>query len=283
MDYLQDNKNLERGVQYEIQMKHYLETLYPNGCVYLWKDVPINDLIELNLIKDTLGIQDKLHGLMDIGCDIIIKNNKKFIFVQCKNYTDKDVCMADIKTFGIFVATLWNVTGLLLTNTNISKNLQKLFAADNRVTHLKVSYKEPNLKLFDHNAIDNKLNPIIPIENIKLTPRQYQLDAYHALKNLKRAIIQMICGMGKTYISIMLSQNYDNIIILSPLKGFAEQTLNIYKKELTGRNYILIDSEGTRDVSKIILGSKNIISATFRSADVVLKIIDKLANVCNCR
>lgn len=152
-----------------------------------------------------------------------------------------------------------------------------LFAGSDGLIHLQVKYKEPDVI---PGVINNELNHVIPEEpNIKLTPRQYQIDAYNALKNLKRAILQLICGMGKTFISIMLARHYDNIIILSPLKAFAQQTLNRYKLELTDRNFILIDSEGERDVDKIILREKNIISATFKSADVVLKLIDKLKNV----
>ena len=59
--------------------------------------------------------------------------------------------------------------------------------------------------------------------------------------------------MGKTYTTSLIAKYYDNIIILSPLRYLAFQTLEQYKKYL-GKEYspILISLDGKRKIKDII-------------------------------
>jgi len=96
------------------------------------------------------------------------------------------------------------------------------------------------------------------------------------------SILSIPCGMGKTYISSLLAKDYDNIIILSPLRCLAQQTLEQFKKYM-GNSYepILISIDGTRNIQKInsYIKDKNIFSSTYCSVDIIISIIDKLKNV----
>ena len=71
---------------------------------------------------------------------------------------------------------------------------------------------------FIHLPIEN--NIMIP-KNI-FVPYDYQLDAVDKFniyyKNNNNAILQMPCGCGKTYTSFLISESYNIIIIISPLK-----------------------------------------------------------------
>ena len=88
--------------------------------------------------------------------------------------------------------------------------------------------------------------------------------------------------MGKTYTTYLMAKHYDNIIILSPLRYLAFQTLEQYKKYL-GSEYspILISLDGKRKLEDInnYIKDKNIISLTYDSVDVLIQIIDKLNNI----
>ena len=65
-----------------------------------------------------------------------------------------------------------------------------------------------------------------------LKPREYQIEAYNALKDKQRTVLQLPCGMGKTLISIMLASLYELVIFISPLKAFCEQNMNSFTKQL---------------------------------------------------
>jgi ERCC4-related helicase len=85
--------------------------------------------------------------------------------------------------------------------------------------------------------------------------------------------------MGKTYISSMLGKDYDNVIILSPTRALAQQNLEKFKEYLkTAYNYILISIDGKTNIDEIdkILKSKNIISSTYDSCDIINLLIAKL-------
>jgi len=79
-----------------------------------------------------------------------------------------------------------------------------------------------------------------------------------------------------------MAKHYDNIIILSPLRYLAFQTLENFKNYL-GREYapILISIDGKRNIEDIksYMKDKNIFSSTYDSIDIVIQLINKLQNV----
>ena len=62
--------------------------------------------------------------------------------------------------------------------------------------------------------------------------------------------------MGKTYTSILISENFNNIVILSPLRTYACQLLDVFCKKLKTHTSNLISSDGSRDLN-IILNNKH--------------------------
>ena len=71
--------------------------------------------------------------------------------------------------------------------------------------------------------------PIFNIDNQIITPRDYQLEAFFLLKNEHRSILEMPCGTGKTLVTYLISLNYDNIILISPLIATTDQLMVHYK------------------------------------------------------
>ena len=91
----------------------------------------------------------------------------------------------------------------------------------------------------------------------------------------------MPCGTGKTLITYLISLNYKNIILLSPLISTTEQLITHYKNYYSTCkepiNYTIINSQNTRDINIIDLSqNKNIIGSTFHSCDVINKLLEKL-------
>jgi superfamily II DNA or RNA helicase len=157
--------------------------------------------------------------------------------------------------------------GILYYTSKLSHNLKSF----NPVDEVEFIRKEFNEK------VNN-------VENVKI-PFDYQIDAYEKLKDSNRAILNLPCGMGKTFTSIMISKEFNNVVIISPLIAYAKQNLEKFQEEFTNEsyNFILVNSEGTRnsnEILKIIKNQKNnVLSFTYKSVDILLEIIDSLKNV----
>ena len=87
----------------------------------------------------------------------------------------------------------------------------------------------------------------------------------------------MPCGTGKTLTSYLISEYYKEIIIISPLKQFAKQNLDKYIEYGYKNNSLLIDSDGTRDISEVKKFMKEnkengfLLSLTYCSVDIIIK------------
>ena len=246
---------LQQGTNYEIYIRDIIKEKY-SEC-WLWKDIPSKILLELEFIKD---IKNKCD---DIGCDILCKKDTgEYEYIQCKNYStlgiDNTITINDLSGFYNFVAEnsieipIVYYSGVLSSQINCRKK--------------KIKYI--NL-------------PYIKIGNKDIKPRDYQIEAYNTLQNENRSILEMPCGTGKTLVTYLISLNYKNIILLSPLISTTEQLIthykNYYSKEKEPINYTLINSQNTRDINTIELSqNKNIIGSTFHSCDVINKLLEKL-------
>ena len=124
--------------------------------------------------------------------------------------------------------------------------------------------------------------------NLISTAYDYQLDAYQKISEIfklkNRSILQLPCGLGKTLISMMVSLDYQQIIIISPLKQYCIQNLEKYKSEIKFKDYesLIIDSDGTRDTDYILefikKNNKIIFSVCYKSCDILYKILNNLNN-----
>ena len=264
--------NQEKGLNYEIFIKNYLEEDFQNQA-WLWKDIPEYNLKDAGLLNDWnlhryIRKENKINGLPDLGTDILLKCNNTYKLIQCKNYGPKNyVNINDLAGFyGMMVH--FKKDGILYYTSKLSHNL-KSFKPVNEVQFIRKEF------------IIEKNNNTKSIKE----PYDYQIDAYEKLKDSNRAILNFPCGMGKTLTSIMIAKNYDNIIIISPLIAYAKQNLERFQEEFDDKNYnfILVNSEGIRDSNEILKiiknQKKNILSFTYKSVDILLEIIDSLKNV----
>ncbi len=107
-------------------------------------------------------------------------------------------------------------------------------------------------------------------------------NEYYADKDNTKSVLVMPCATGKTIISCYVSKPYDVVIFISPLKQYAEQNIARYKSYDQDREYLLIDSDGTRDISKIkkfILDNKKVmLSVTYKSCDMIVQLFNILVN-----
>ena len=247
------------GTSYEYFVLENIKKEYEQ--VWHWKDFPEKLMYENNLIKnyDTF-----CKYRYDIGADLVAFKNNKYYFIQCKNFNET-ILMECLAGF-YFLLYEYNLTGVLYYNGTLSQRVKDL--SSGKIEFINLPF--------------NNMTIIEPLINNSIIEREYQIEAYNKLKDKTNCILSLPCGMGKTHIATMLSNNYNNIIILSPLRALALQTLEYFKIQL-GITYepILISVDGKRDIQTIYkyIKQKNIISSTYDSADIVVEIINKLNNV----
>jgi len=245
------------GFTYEYFVLDKIKDDFDN--VWHWKDFPEKLMYECNLIKD-YDIFCKYR--YDIGADLVAFKDNKYYFIQCKNYNDT-ILMENLAGF-YFLLYEYNLTGILYYNGKLSQRVLDL--STNKIKFINMP--------FNNSTID-----IIQDIEKPLIVRDYQLEAYNKLLYKSESILSLPCGMGKTYTTYLMAKHYNNIIILSPLRYLAFQTLEQYKKYL-GSEYspILISLDGKRKLEDInnYIQDKNIISSTYDSVDILIQIIDKL-------
>jgi superfamily II DNA or RNA helicase len=118
--------------------------------------------------------------------------------------------------------------------------------------------------------------------NIEYKPYDYQIEAYEILSNYfkenKRGILSLPCGCGKTYTSYLISNNFSQIIIISPLREFANQNLNRFIEYGYNEKSLLVDTDGERNLDNIkdfIKKNKRLlISTTYKSIDLIKDCLD---------
>ena len=257
-------ENYLKGLTYEKHIKTHLLT--NNNQVYLWNDIPLDIFISSKIFENYENkllfrrrSTDDAHNVTDTGCDILYYDEKikQWIIVQCKNYT--------------VTVTLDKLAGFydLLLSTGLSGELYYTSRLSEPITR----YKKKMIRFNHHPTAENNN---IKNDYKKLVPYDYQINAINKLKLHKRSILHLPCGMGKTLIAIKWSEQFDIIIIFSPLKQHAQQNLERFKNELDNYdNYILVDSDGERDINNIkkSINKKIILSATYKSVDVISELI----------
>lgn len=261
--------NQIKGLNYEIYIKHFLENETRQS--WLWHDIPEFQLRKAGLLGDwnefrKIKKDNKINGHPDLGCDVLLKDNENYILVQCKNFESNSVTIHHLAGFHAMVL-YFNMEGIVFYTSKISSQLKW--------------YKQnPKIQFIKQEMIENKIE-IIPS---KLQPYYYQIEAFNHLKDSNRSILSLPCGMGKTLTAIMIGRNYNNIILISPLISYAKQNLERFQNELSNEKYqsIIVNSDGTRDVDEILTKlskkSKNILSFTYKSVDILVDLLNKLGD-----
>jgi len=268
----------EKGDVYEQYILAYLYSEdtninNTNRYVWLWSDIPEEVMCDVGLIGNWNQYRlqrkaNRINKLPDVGCDIFMIDNDSRYLIQCKYYDSSN---------SVKIEDLAGWHGMLL---DYPEMLGDLYYTSKLSENIKARKPNPRIRYFHkpyESSIATETNPI-PIENKnkKLEPRDYQLNAYNALKDKQRTVLQLPCGMGKTLISIMLASHYELVIFISPLKAFCQQNEERFTAQLPDYKTEIVDSEGTRNIetlkSILAVGGKIALFATYKSVDVIMEL-----------
>ena len=278
--------NTEKGTKYEIFIRDYLKNDDTNNIAWLWKDIPESHLRKVNILgnwnefrlfrKQIKETEKKENILIDTGCDILLKNNDKYTIIQCKNYTNNNITIECLSGFYMTLCH-YDLDGIVYYTSKLSNNIT-IQKPTNRIQYIKKNFNDIILNNNQKESYSSLIDK----------PYDYQVIAFQNIKkefeNKNRAILQLPCGLGKTLISMIVGLDYDQVIILSPLKQYCAQNLERFKSELKYKDYeeLIIDSENCRDLDYLIKFIKNnkkiFLSICYKSCDILYEILNKLNN-----
>ncbi len=270
-------QNIIKGDVYEKYIRNYVDTFKDVFCVWLWKNIPEQVLFDNGLITDfnihrlnrLKSKNDNENKLVDVGIDIIQHNNDdSYIFIQCKHYKNT-LHVHHLAGFFMMMSYHSDKCGIVYHSTNkLSRHI-----TDNN-TNKKIKYVCKSM---------NSKKIVVPQ---KIEPYSWQkiiikkIQKYYTKHN--KGVLAMPCATGKTMISCNVAKQYKHVIFISPLKQFAQQTKKRYTEYDPDRKSLLVDSDGIRDTKTIIRFIKKnkdiMLSSTYKSCDIILKILPKLKN-----
>ena len=177
--------------------------------------------------------------------------------------------MEHLAGFMCWLFSLHNLNGYVYYTNKLSTNLKELPKND-RIKYIKLPYEKTQNK---------------EIKIIKSF--DYQIEAFNKFneyfKNNNQGILSLPCGTGKTFTSYIISEKYNQIIIISPLKQFAKQNLDRFIEYGYKNKTLLVDSDGERDMKEIKKfiksNDKCLISCTYDSVDVIYPNLKYMNNV----
>lgn len=289
--------NIVKGTSYEYYTHDILNSLDGHKA-WLWKFVPekilrkagiLGDWNSFRLLKKSFKEEKEENPLIDIGTDIILEKNNEYIIVQCKNYDNKNYVTIQ-KLAGFYHSVVhYQLKGIVYYTSKLSNALLKAKPNSN-IQFIRLVFD--NEIEYTNNLFSNKefINSEKNLTNLIDSPFDYQIEASDKLKNVfiqqnkNRAVLQLPCGLGKTLISMIVGLNFNQVIIVSPLKEYCIQNLDRFKSEIKYNNYqeLLIDTDGTRDINEINdfikKNNKIVLSVCYKSCDILAKVLTILNN-----
>jgi len=160
--------NAEKGAEYERFVCDYINSTMEDTVAYLWKDVPVDMLIECDiLLKSDKKINLCKNVLHDVGIDIIQKNTKtnKFTFIQCKNFIGS-LCIKHLSGYCCVMMQSKHLNKdciVYVSNDKISHYLKKQLENDARHIFVHLPMEDSN----NGEYIDTEINNVAGNENLK--------------------------------------------------------------------------------------------------------------------
>ena len=221
--------------------QHIGEIFEDFACVYLnkikgWKCWRNEHIPSIELKKSGLETNK------DYGSDILCKTEEgNYVLCQCKFRGHNKKYKNISKTiYNSFFAEAWkhdNCSILIFTTMTTTKKFNTwLKGNEDRVEIIDLEFIENNIE--DFKSIFNIFINIPQKRYIPLSPRTCQSECLEIFKNKnpKRCVIQMICGVGKTLLSTMITREIykENCVYVyvAPFINLADQIVTEVKNEL---------------------------------------------------
>jgi superfamily II DNA or RNA helicase len=262
---------------YEHQMVERHAAEHPDAEVYHWTHVPEPMLEASGYIHDRNQWRlerkrkhEDPNPLSDYGLDGMARvGPDEFHGLQAKRRkAGSYLRAADLGSFQMVVGRLRakfpKSRGIVYTDARLTRELAddvELLGDSYSVVHMPLEATAP---------------PKPAVAPVDLVPWPHQVEALEALAEWdgSRGALVMPCGSGKTAVMGLHGRRFARVVVLSPTRVLARQTLERMQQLMPEHVGLLVDSDqqGTRDVEEIRAAwaaDKVLISATYASIDVL--------------
>ena len=282
--------------EYELYCMKYHQEKYGH-TTWHWMNVPESVLLESGYIHDFNRLRLKrkeayerdgvfYNPIREYGLDgfaVEKRSDDQVIYhgIQAKLWNPKSVLIGS--DLGTFFIAMW---GRLCMKSSDSKGYiyhtcrLQVDVRDDILNTRGIIQQE--LLPFDESYLKSISVPstteVLPsISESAYTLRGYQEEAITMLGMGWTGIglLNLPCGTGKTVIfsNHLREKKYKNVIIVSPLRVHAEQTLKRVKAFLPEYDQLLLDSDGSTDLDDLneMMEKRSVISTTFKSFVQVIR------------
>jgi len=221
--------NFYKGDKYEEYICEYLSK-QPNNKAWLWKDVPVIELKNAKLITEEQFKKldtTEINTISDYGIDIVVKNNNKYIFVQCKNFS-KCVYEYSLYTFLNLMKKYKDTQGIIFYTTKISIKLQMKLMNSKNIKIMHMPFSNERQYVNQCNSVKIKLLKNITNGSIKVNDKKKDFNIEREIervlkKKIKKEVENEILENEKRTIT------YDkNIIAGENKKTYYIQEIEIF-------------------------------------------------------
>jgi superfamily II DNA or RNA helicase len=271
-------------LRYEHQMVKAHISNHPTATVFHWTHVPETMLKESGYIHDLNQWRLKrkreydptspyLNPISDYGLDGMAQiSTGEFHGLQAKRRKTGYLRAADLGTFSFVTNRMRekypDSKGVVYTDAKLTRELRDDL-------ELCSAYSVHHMELEDHSSacLDDSKHSFAASNAPVHTPWPHQVEATDALDewNGRFGALVMPPGSGKTLVMTLWSAKHHHVVVCSPTRVLATQTLDTMRGMMPNHRCLLIDSDtaGTRDVSVVKAAltheSPLLISTTFQS------------------
>ena len=268
------------------------------GTAWTWETVPERVLDEAGILTNYRLLRSNRRAalaegvacnpLRDVGADFLWQGPEgAFTAGQAKLYTPpKRVGVDDLGMFTHMLLAYPQLKGVLYASTKLTHNLALMISQPAYAARLSFAELKAEVTLKGRGAAQPKAVRAV------LRPDQVEavttLSAHFGSGGGKRGVLQAPCAWGKTLVFSDVAMALPWAVFCLPLRENVADVLDRATQRATDSPVaILVDADGTRDAAEVCKrvaearaqGKRVYLGVTYRSADVLVDVVDVLLRV----
>ena len=267
------------------------------GTAWTWETVPERVLDEAGILTNyrllrtnrraALAEGAACNPLRDVGADFLWQGaDGAFTAGQAKLYTPpKRVGVDDLGMFTHLLMAYPHLTGALYASTKLTHNLALMISQPAYAARLSFAELKAEVKATAKGAVSAGVRAVLRPDQAEAVTT---LLEHFGSGTAKRGVLQAPCAWGKTLVFSDVAMALPWAVFCLPLRENVADVLDRATQRATDSPVaILVDADGSRDAEEVCKrvvearaqGKRVYLGVTYRSADVLVDVVDVLLQV----